>query len=144
MASRGFEFAYSLDGSTPLIKDWPMAASAAGYAIGDCLVIDGNMRADKAAAGATEVLGICQEYDAVTANDDLLKIAIVTPGQVWKCSMDAVTGYLNGQTTINLADENTIDADNAGAGRMKLVDKDTDNDGNTLAYVMFADCVFGA
>jgi len=148
MATRGFEFVYMLDGSnaTPVIRDWPMVADAAGYVAGDVLVIDSNGRADKIAASVSEVLGICQETKtSAVSNDDLLKIAIATRNQVWRCSMDATStnakkGY---DKKIDLADENTIDADDLTNGSMILVDTDTDDDGNVLAYVVFADTTFG-
>jgi hypothetical protein len=137
-----------LDGSnaTPVIRDWPMVADAAGYVAGDVLVIDSNGRADKIAASVSEVLGICQETKtSAVSNDDLLKIAIATRNQVWRCSMDATStnakkGY---DKKIDLADENTIDADDLTNGSMILVDTDTDDDGNVLAYVVFADTTFG-
>lgn len=148
MATRGFEFAYNLDGSalTPLIKDWPMVADAAGYAQGDVLTVDSNGRADKITANLAEVLAICQETEtSAVSNDDLLKIAIVTRNQVWRCSMDASsTNAKAGYTkTIDVADENTIDADDLTNGQMILVDTDVDNDGNVIAYVVFADTTFG-
>lgn len=148
MATRGFEFAYMLDGSnaTPVIRDWPMVADASGYVAGDLLVIDSNGRADKATGSMDEVAAVCQETEtSAVSNDDELKIAILTRNQVWRCSTDAtscagVKGYTK---TVDLVDENTIDADDLTNGSMILVDTDTDDDGNVLAYVVFSDTTFG-
>ncbi len=148
MATRGFEFAYMLDGSnaTPLIRDWGMNADASGYKAGDLLQIDSDGYMTQGTASVGEVSAICQETttDAVTDGDEL-KVAIVTPNQVWRCSMDAsstnaVVGYTK---TIDIEDENTLDADDLNNGSMALVDTDTDDDGNVLAYVSFADTTFG-
>ena len=147
MASRGFEFAYMLDGSnaTPLIKDWPMAADTAGYKKGDALVMDSLGRADKAANNATEIFAICQESDTTSVSaDENLKVAIATRGQVWRCSMDAsstslVKGY---DKAVDIVDENTVDADGSGSGGLILFDTDTDDDGNVLAYVAFNSTTF--
>lgn len=140
MASRGFEFAYMLDGSngTPMIKDWEMAADASGYMKGDILFCDSLARADKAANNQTSFFAVCQETKttAVTA-DDLLKVAILTRGQVWKCSMDATTTAIKQvyDKTVDIVDENTVDADGSGSGGLILFDTGTDDDGNVLAYV---------
>jgi len=147
MASRGFEFAYMLDGSnaTPLIKDWPMAADTGGYRVGDLLVLDTAGRADKGANNAGEVFAICQQSDtASVAEDTELKVAIVTRGQVWRCSMDAsstaiVAGY---DKTVDIVDHNTVDADGSGSGALILFDTGTDDDGNVLAYVAFNNTTF--
>lgn len=147
MASRGFEFAYMLDGSnaTPMIKDWPMAADTAGYKKGDLLVLDTAGRADKGANNATEVFAICQQSDTTSvAEDTQLKVAIATRGQVWKCSMDAsstslVKGY---DKAVDIVDENTVDADGSGSGGLILFDTGTDDDGNLMAYVAFNSTTF--
>jgi len=149
MTSRGFEFAYMLDGSnaTPLIRDWPMVADASGYEQGDLVTVDSAGRADKVTTGVGMVLGVVMERepDAVS-NDDLLKIAILTRNQVWRCSTDAATattaipGYIRKWDTV---DENTIDASDINSGSMIVVDKGVDDDGNVLGYVCFADTAFG-
>ena len=143
MASMGFEFAYMIDGSnaTPMIRDWDMAADTAGYKQGDLLVIDTAGRADKAAATATKAFAICQETETstVSAGDDL-KVAFLTRGQCWKCSMDATTTALVKvyNTDVDVVDENTVDADGGTTGCMMLLDTATDDDGNVLAYVVFS------
>lgn len=149
MATRGFEFAYMIDrsGATPAIRDWEMAADASGYKKGDLLVVNSNGRMAKGTASVKEVSAICQETEtSAVSNDDLLEVALVTPSQVWRCSMDATTtsakkGY---SKLIDVADENTIDADDLTNGRMRLVDTDTDDEGNVLAYVIFGVCTFGS
>lgn len=148
MASRGFEFAYMLDGSNavPVVRDFAMAADAAGYVAGDVCLIDSNGRADKVTADIGEASVIVAETEtSAVSNDDLLKCAIITRNQVWRVSMDdtsttAKKGYTK---TIDLADENTLDADDITNGSLILVDTDTDDDGNVLAYVVFADTTWG-
>lgn len=145
MSSQGFEFAYSLDNSTPLIKDWPMVADASGYAKGDLLICDSAGRADKAANNATEAFAVCQETKTTAvSNDDELKVAIVTRSQVWRCSMDAAsTALIKGYNkTVDITDENTVDADGSGSGILILIDTGTDDESNILAYVVFNNTTF--
>ncbi len=138
-----------LDGgnATPVIRDWEMVADSAGYEQGDLLVIDSSGRADKAATNATEVLGIVMERtDDLASNDDLLKIAVITRDQVWRCSTDAstTTGVKGYTKTMNIVDENTIDADVITNGAMCVVENtDTDDDSNILMYVNFLDTTLG-
>lgn len=143
MASRGFEFAYMLDGrnSTPVIRDWEMAADASGYVKGDALVVDSLGRADKATSSTTAVAFVCQETEtASVAADALLKVAFVLPSQVWKCSMDATTTAIKKvfTKTVQLVDENTVDANGTSSGCMALIDvSKADDEGNVFAYVNF-------
>lgn len=150
MATRGFEFAYMLDGSnaTPLIRDF-ICSTAATHNIGDLLTVESDGDVTQVTGTTTEVIAVCQEYvasTAVTAGTTKIKCAILTRNQVWRCSMDASStlakvGYTK---TIDTADCNTIDADDLSNGRMILVDaSDTDDDGNVLAYVVFSDTSFG-
>ena len=144
MATRGFEFAYYIDGSTgsPVIRDWPMVADTAGYKKGDLLVLTSSGNADKAAASATVVFGVCQETDtsAVSAST-LMKVAILTRNQVWRCSTDAsaITNWVKAYTHAgNIVDHDTIDASGHTSGPMILVDSGTiAGDTNVVAYVTF-------
>ena len=149
MASRGFEFAYDLNGaSTPLIKDFTLGEGTA-YAVGDlCLMqSDGNM--DKVAGTIGEVTGICQEIVSsadASAGVTAAKFAVITPTQVWKCSTDnstvsAVVAYTKTWDTV---DTNTIDASDITNGSMIAFKIDElDDDGNVFGYVTFADVSFG-
>ena len=149
MATRGFEFAYMLDGSnaTPVIRDFTLGAAAA-HLVGDLMLMQSDGYVDAVTGTTTEVTGIMQEALAaadVTAGTTQGKMAIITRNQVWRCSMDdtstsAVVGYTK---TIDTTDKNTIDADDLTNGRMCLVDTGTDDDGNVLAYVVFMDTTFG-
>lgn len=143
MASRGFEFAYMIDGSnaTPVTRDFVLGAAAA-HAVGDAMLMQSDGYIDQVTGTTTEVTCIMQEAVAaasITAGTTKGKAAIVTSSQVWRCSMDATS--TNAKTfydkTIDTADCNTIDADDLSNGRMMLVDTDTDDDGNVLAYVTF-------
>lgn len=149
MASKGFEFAYMLDGGsgTPVIRDLPVHGTGA-YAIGDLVVVNGSAGGEvvRVTGTTTEVTGVIQEARASGSDAGLLKVALITREQVWKCSMDAATtaavvGYTK---TIDTTDHNTIDADDLTDGSMILVDASTlDDDGYVLAYVVFSDTTFG-
>ena len=149
MASRGFEFAYDLNQSTPVIKDLTLGDSTA-YLVGDIGLIQSDGYIDKCTTSTGEVTGVCMESVAaadVSSGVTEAKFAIVTNTQVWRCSMDeasvsGVVGYTKTQDTV---DANTLDADGITAGSLILYDvSKTDSDGNVLAYVMFSDVTFGA
>jgi len=145
MSTRGFEFAYYIDGSTgsPVIRDWPMVADTAGYVKGDLLVLTATSgMADKAGTTPTIVFGVCQETDtgSVAASTEM-KVAIVTRNQVWRCSTDAsaITNWVTGVTRAGtVVDENTIDASGHTGGSLIMIDTGTiAGDTNVVAYVCF-------
>ena len=150
MATRGFEFAYMLDGShaTPLIRDFTIGVAAA-HAIGDLVLMQSDGYVDQVTGTTSEVTGVVQEpvaAAAITAGTTKIKCAILTREQVWRCSMDASsTAFVVGVTkTIDTADCNTISATDSTGGKMILVDKSTtDDDGNVIAYVVFSDTTYG-
>jgi hypothetical protein len=150
MATRGFEFAYMLDGSnaTPVIRDFTLGAAAA-HLVGDLMLMQSDGYIDAVTGTTTEVTCIMQESFAatdVTAGTTLGKAAIITRNQVWKCSMDATTtaAVVANTKTLDTVDKNTIDADDTSNGAMILVDASgLDDEGNVLAYVCFADTSFG-
>jgi len=151
MATRGFEFAYMLDGSnaTPVIRDF-ILSTAAAHKKGDLMVIESDGDLTQAAATATEMTAICQEDVAaadVTAGTTQAKMAILTRNQVWRCSSDAssaataIPGYIK---TMDIVDCNTIDADNIDHGSICVVDvSSVDDEGNVVFYVVFLDTTFG-
>ena len=151
MSTRGFEFAYMLDGSnaTPLIRDFTLGASA-DHLPGDLMLIQSDGYIDAVTGTTTEVTCVMQEYVAsadVTASSTEAKAAIITHNQVWRCSSDAstattaVVGYIKTQDT---ADKNTVDADDITNGAMCVVDRsETDDDGNLIFYVTFKNTTFG-
>ncbi len=55
-------------------------------------------------------------------------------------STAAEVGYTK---TCDVADANTLDADDVANGSATLWKTDTDGDGNVLAYVIFSDTTFG-
>lgn len=140
MATRGFEFAYMLDGSnaTPVIQDFPVDGTGA-YAVGDLTLVNSDGQLAKVTGSTTEVTAVIMEARASGSDGDSLKAAIVTPNQVWRCSMDASSTAAKAfyDKTIDTVDHNTIDADDLSNGRMMLVDTGTDDDGNVKAYVSF-------
>ncbi len=152
MTSRGFEFAYMLDGSnaTPVIRDFPVHGTGA-YTAGDLVVVNGSANGEvtRVTSTTTEVTGVMQETRAasVGSDGDKMKVAIITRNQVWRCSMDDTTcaswipGYVK---TLDTLDCNTIDADDITNGSMCAVDvSNLDDEGNVMAYVVFLDTTFG-
>jgi hypothetical protein len=147
MASRGFEFAYMLDGteSTPVIRDFTLGETTA-YKVGDIVAMQSDGYVDKLTASIGEVTGVMMEAQAsASAGVTKAKVAIVTRNQVWRCSMDATTtsAVVAYTKTVDVADQNTIDADDITNGSLTLVDTGTDDEGNVLAYVVFSDTSFG-
>ena len=149
MASRGFEFAYYLDGTgaAPVIRDF-ILSTAAAHKVGDLMTIESDGDISAATAADNEITCVMQEAVAsadITAGTTKAKAAIVTGNQVWRCSMDATTTALVvGVTkTVDIVDANTIDADGS-SGKAILVDASAlDDEGNVMAYVVFADTTFG-
>lgn len=145
--TKGFEFAYNLNpgNQVPVIRDMPVNGVGA-YVKGDLLVVGANGFLAKVVAGLTEVTAVCQEARASGLSGDKLKVAIIRPGQVWKCSADAnaSAGVGNGFTkTINVVDENTVDATPAIGGTLILVDaSELDDAGNVICYVAFSNITF--
>jgi hypothetical protein len=149
MATRGFEFAYMLDGSnaTPLIRDFTLGA-AADHLVGDLMTMPSDGYIDAVTSTTTEVTCVMQEAVAsadVTAGTTTAKAALITPNQVWRCSMDASTTALEvGTKTVDTADKNTISATDESGGKIILLDvSNTDDEGNVLAHVVFSDVTFG-
>jgi len=145
MATNGFEFVGWIDGRQdgPRILDFDMTADAAGYLKGDLLIIDSAGRMDKAAAGFGEISAVCMESTtAAVSADDHLKVAIIVKGQIWRCSADAaacaaVEGYTK---TLNVVDENTIDATPTTGGPMICWKVDVLEDTSyATVYVTFTD-----
>ena len=140
MASRGFEFAYDLSGSqaTPVIRDFPVDGTGA-YAVGDLCLVNSDGQLARVTGSTTEVTAVIQEARASGSDGDMLKAAVITNTQVWRCSMDATstTAKAYYDKPIDTVDHNTIDADNLSNGRMMFVDTGVDDEGNVLAYVTF-------
>jgi hypothetical protein len=103
---------------------------------------------DKLTTSIGEITGVVQEALGAgnSAGVTKVKVAIATPSQVWKCSMDsstatsAIVGYTK---TLDTNDANTIDAADITNGSLILLDKsELDDEGNILAYVTFSDVTF--
>lgn len=150
MATRGFEFAYMLDGSnaTPVIRDFVLGVAAI-HLIGDLMLTQSDEYIDAVTGTTTEVTCIMmEEFTAaqVTAGTTLGKAAILTRGQVWRCSSDAaaVSGVIAYTKTQDTVDKNTLDADDISNGAMGIVENTKlDSDGNIILYVVFLDTSFG-
>lgn len=137
MATKGFEFAYALDGSRPTIMDLPMNGTGA-FAKGDAVVFSSG-KLTKVTNTVATVSGIVQEARASGTDGGLLKVAVVTKNQVWRVSADDTTLSASlGGRLLDVVDENTLDASDAANGSLVLIDTDTDDAGNVLAYVAFS------
>ena len=140
MATRGFEFAYMIDGSnaTPVIRDFAVDGTGA-YAVGDLTLVNSDGQLARVTGSTTEVTAVIQEARTSGTDGALLKAAIITHTQVWRCSMNATSTLAQKfyNKLIDTVDHNTIDAGDLTNGRMMLVDTDTDDEGNVLAYVTF-------
>lgn len=149
MSTRGFEFAYMLDGAnaTPRTQSLTLGAAAA-HLVGDLMLMQSDGFIDAVTGSTTEVTCVMAEQVAaadITAGTTTAKAYIITRNQVWRCSMDAATTtavkyYTKTQDT---ADKNTIDADDITNGAMTLIDTGTDDEGNVLGYVIFSDTSAG-
>jgi len=157
MATRGFEYAYSLDGSTPVIRDFILGA-AADHLVGDLMLVQADGFIDAVTGSTTEVTCVMMEAVAaadVTAGTTKAKAAIITRNQVWRCSTDAATAataLVGTVKTWDTLDKNTIDADDVTNGAMIVAEGDPspadisnrlDDDGNVIGYVIFSDTTFG-
>ena len=155
MASRGFEFAYMLDGSnaTPVIRDFVLGVAAA-HLVGDLMKVQTDGYIDAVAGDIDEVTCVMQEAVAaadITAGTTKAKAAILTSGQVWRCSTDATTAataLIGTVKTWDTVDKNTIDADDVTSGSMIVAEgepaaADLDDAGNVMGYVVFSDTTFG-
>ena len=159
MATRGFEFAYMVDGSpaTPVIRDFVLGAAAA-HLVGDLMLVQSDGYIDAVTGTTTEVTCVMMEAVAagdITAGTTKAKAAILTRNQVWRCSTDAstaATALIGTVKTWDTVDKNTIDASDVSAGSMIVAEGEPDPDdisdrldeeGNVIGYVVFADTTFG-
>lgn len=150
MSTRGFEFAYNLDGSTltPMIKDLTLGVAAA-HKVGDLVLMQSDGYVDQVTTATTEVSAVVMEplaAAAITAGTTKCKCAIITRNQVWRCSMDAATtAFIPGNTkTVDTVDANTVSASDSSGGAMTLFDTGgLDEDGNLIALVVFLDTTWG-
>lgn len=150
MATRGFEFVGMVDGSnaTPVIRDFKLGVAAAHH-IGDLVLIQADDGAvDQTGSGTlAAVTGVIQEEVAaasITPGTTMAKVAIITGMQIWRCSCDGVaSGIYQGVATLDTANCRSVDIDDVSGGTMIVYDVDgLDDDGNTLAYVLFANSTF--
>lgn len=159
MATRGFEFAYMLDGSNsiPVQRDFILGASA-DHLVGDLMAMQSDGYIDAVTTGTGEVTCVMAERvltaDA-TAGTTQAKAWVLTRNQVWRCSTDASTAASALIGTIKLwdtVDKNTIDASDVNSGSLIVAEGEPapenisdrlDDDGNVIGYVVFADTSFG-
>lgn len=148
MATRGFEFAgnFGDKNATPVIRDLPLDGTGA-IKVGALLLANSDGQLAAVTGSAKEVTAVAMEARPAlgAADGDVRKVALVTPNQIWRVSMDAsstnaVIGY---DKTIDVADAYTVDADDLTNGTLTLYDTGTDDEGNVLAYVTFNSTTFG-
>lgn len=143
MATNGFEFAYSLDGSVPVVRDFEVDGTGT-FSVGDVVVLASG-QLTKAANTVSTVTAVMQETRTTGADGDLMKAAIVTRAQVWRCSIDAATYSASiGTRTQDIASSRLIDANDATNGSLVVIDvTDDPHDTNPIMYVVFDNPTFG-
>jgi hypothetical protein len=144
MATNGFEFAYSLDGSTPVVRDFPVNGTGT-FSVGDLVVISSGKLA-KAANTVSTVAAVMQETRTTGSDGDLMKAAILTNQQVWRCSFDAATHSASvGARTQDIASSRLLDADDATNGSLALVESrdDPHDAAYKVGYVVFTNVQLG-
>jgi hypothetical protein len=144
MATYGFEFAYSLDGSTPVVRDFPVNGTGT-FSEGDLVVIASG-KLVKAANTVATVAAVMQETRTTGSDGDLMKAAIITNQQVWRCSFDDTTASAAiGARTQDIASSRLLDASDATNGSLALVETRTDpHDASYLVgYVVFTNVQLG-
>jgi hypothetical protein len=143
MATNGFEFAYSLDGSVPVVRDFEVDGTGT-YGIGD-LVVLASGQLTKAANTVSTVTAVLQEARTTGSDGDLMKAAIITKSQVWRCSIDAATYSASICTrTQDIASSRLLDANDATNGSLVVIDVvDDPHDTNPVMYVVFSNITFG-
>jgi hypothetical protein len=151
MATKGFEFAYNLDGTNapPVVREFTLGVAAA-HKIGDAMKIQADGFIDQVAGSIDEITCIMMEnvaQAAIVAGTTKAEAAIVTSNQVWRCSSDAATAATAlpwAIKTLDTVDANTIDADDVTNGSMMPVEwGDLDSDGNLIIYVCFVEPTVG-
>lgn len=135
----GFEFAYNLNGANSTPVERPMATDGGTYKRGDLMVLSSGLLTKCAANAALFTAVMAEDVPAAAVSGDIYNAYVLQPGQVWRCSADAATQAGNvGVATINIADENTIDATPATGGHLVLVEaRGPDSAGNAVTYVCF-------
>lgn len=143
MATQGFEFAYSLDGSVPVVRDFEVDGTGT-YGVGDLVVLASGQLV-KAANTVSTVAAILQEGRSSGSDGDKLKAAIITNQQVWRCTFDAATFSASlGIRTQDIASSRLLDADDAANGSLAVIDVvDDPHDTNPVGYVVFTNVQFG-
>lgn len=143
MATQGFEFAYSLDGSVPVVRDFEVGGNGT-YGVGD-LVVLASEQLVKATNTVSTVAAVLQEGRASGSDGDKLKAAIITNQQVWRCTFDAATiSAPLGIRTQDIASSRLLDADDAANGSLAVIDVvDDPHDTKPIGYVVFTNVQFG-
>lgn len=149
MATRGFEFAgnFGDKNGVPTIRDLPLDGTGA-IKVGAALLMNSDGQLAAVTGSAKEITAIAMEARPAlgAADGDVRKVAIVTPEQIWRVSMDAsstnaVIGYTK---TLDLATAYAVDADDLTNGTLTLWNTDgVDDAGNVVAYVVFNSTTFG-
>lgn len=138
--TKGFEFAYSHDGSQPWVRtDVPTTASVT-YRKGDLVLLVAGAASLGTAAidDTTPIIGICAEAATVTSSTvpGTVAVMIPTPAHVFRVQY---TGTPNAAAimggTIDLENCATVDASDVTAGKLAL-DRNLDTT-NAWAYVRF-------
>lgn len=144
MTTNGFEFAYALDGSTPVERDLPVSGTGT-FSVGD-LVLFSSGKLTKAGNTVNTVAAVMMETRTTGADGDLMRAALLTNQQVWRCSFDAATYSASmGVRTQDIASSRALDADDATNGSLALVEaRDDPHDAAyAVGYVVFTNVQLG-
>lgn len=143
MATKGFEFAYSLDGSVPVVRDFQVSGTGT-FEPGDLVTVSSG-KLTKAANTVATVAAVMQEGRTTGSDGDYMKAAIITREQVWRASMDAATYSASiGTRTQDIASSRALDANDAANGSLVVLDVvDDPHDTNPIGYVVFSNIMFG-
>jgi hypothetical protein len=145
MATNGFEFAYSLDGSTPVERDFAVNGTGT-FSVGDLVTMTAGKLA-KAGNTVSTVAAVMMETRTTGTDGQLMKAAILTDQQVWRCSFDATTYSASlGDRTQDIASSRLLDANDATNGSLVIMETRDDPHDPTypVGYVVFSNVHFGS
>jgi len=144
MATQGFEFAYSLDGSVPVVRQLKVTGTGT-FGVGDLVTMSSSGKLEKGAGSVATVAAVMQEKRDSGTDGQLMKVALLTNQQVWRCSFTATTFSASvGTRTQDIASPRTLDAADAANGSLSVIDIIGDpHDTNPIGYVVFTKVQYG-
>lgn len=144
MATQGFEFAYSLDGSVPVVRHMKVSGTGS-YGVGDLVVATTDGTLEKAVNSVAMVAAVLQEKRDTGTNGQYMKVALITNQQVWRCSYNGATHSASiGTRTQDITSARQLASTYATTGSLVVLDVvDDPHDTNPIGYVVFSNVQFG-